>query len=98
MEFKGTKGEWRYSKQHECITTSRVGIVESSKTICNLNTLVSFDYSCVELEKNAKLIAAAPELLEALQGIVNQLDNEHTSEYMDDLWEKGAKAIYKALK
>lgn len=37
MEFKGTKGIARYSKEHDCITVSKEGIVEGSKRIATIN-------------------------------------------------------------
>jgi len=50
-----------------------------------------------EMDANAKLIAAAPELLEALINLVNQIENEHVSEFMDEFSEQADKAIIKAL-
>ena len=61
MEFKGTKGKWRYSKEHDCITTSPQGIVEGSKIICQIKPNVSFDDTGKEAEANALLISKAPE-------------------------------------
>ena len=65
-EFKGTKGKWRYSNEFQCITVSKKGVIEGSKTICDISNCVGFDYSGKEFNANAKLIAAAPELLKAL--------------------------------
>lgn len=66
METKFTKGKWRHSKEHECITTSERGIVEGSKVICGISKYPSFDYSGVEAEANALLISKAPEMFEML--------------------------------
>ena len=67
METKFTKGKWRHSKEHECITTSERGIVEGSKVICGISKYPSFDYSGVEAEANALLISKAPEMFEMLE-------------------------------
>ena len=75
-EFKGTKGEWRYSDEFQCITVSKKGVIEGSKTICDISTHVGFDYSGKEFNANAKLIAAAPELLKALQTCLKRITNE----------------------
>lgn len=48
---------------------------------------------------NARLIAAAPELLEALQAFVNYVADDHNDTPMldnDALWEKAESAIAKA--
>lgn len=44
-----------------------------------------------EIEANAKLIAAAPDLLEALQEVVRISDRKHTA------WDKAKAAIIKAV-
>ena len=90
MEFKGTKGEWKavnleateyYTKRNE-IHYSNDGECVAEYVGC------PFD---------ATLIAAAPELLKALDDIINQLENEHCSDFMNEFSEKGKQAINKAL-
>jgi hypothetical protein len=76
VEFKGTKGDWRHSHEFDCITTSRPGIIEGSKTICNLNMSPSFDYSGQEARANAKLISKAPEMLQMIQILVDAIESE----------------------
>jgi hypothetical protein len=44
-----------------------------------------------------KVRKAAPDLLKALEDIINQLENEHCSEFMDEFADKGKEAIDKAL-
>lgn len=73
---KFTKGKWRYSSEHECITTSRLGIVEGSKTICEIKQAPSFDYSGNEAKANALLISKAPEMLEMLIDIKGYLGSD----------------------
>ena len=60
MDFKGSKGEWKISTRYkdEIIT-----IVSKSAYICDVD-------HHEQGEANAKLIAAAPELLEALQELL----------------------------
>lgn len=69
MNTKHTPGEWRYSEEYKLVTTSRIGIIEGSKTICELPTFGHKPEE--ETNANGLLIAAAPDLLEALQQLVN---------------------------
>lgn len=61
-----TKGNWRYSTEFSEVTTSKIGIIEGSKSICAIS---NFDKSKEEIETNGKLISAAPEMFEALKRV-----------------------------
>lgn len=66
--MKHTSGPWKYSKEN--------GVLE----IWNQNTFVArindrHKYHSVDDEANACLIASAPELLEALDGVIQILRN-----------------------
>lgn len=80
MEFKGTKGDWRICESELQVTDKGKSIVifskERKKTeikeypyamVCAISPLSLFNK---EDEANAKLIAAAPGLLEALQEVL----------------------------
>lgn len=88
LEFKGTKGKWveRYSNG----TTQ---IKKDKRLICEVyhNFEINNDD---ESEYNAKLIASAPDLLEALQEVRKHM-NAYIPEKVFDLVDK---AIEKALK
>ena len=89
MEFKGTKGEWY-------VVGSEPAEIATDKTsICFLGRQ---DYFNIDIEQraNAKLIAAAPELLEALQKSQKYLVELGTPESAQ-MYYKGMKAINKAL-
>jgi K+/H+ antiporter YhaU regulatory subunit KhtT len=64
MKFKGTKGEWttglypNLNHPHRTVLTT-----ENQKEICTIHL------DNIEVRANAKLIAAAPELLKELQKI-----------------------------
>ncbi len=100
-EFKGTKGEWIISWRNSDLV--EVKSLESiNKPICELDSYYFskrvFNYQ--ELEANAKLIAAAPELLEALIECLDatkELNDEHQDGW-DDTIEKAERVINKALK
>lgn len=67
-----SKDNWRFSIEHSCITTSRVGLVEGSKEICSLNTNKPED----ELLSNGMLIAAASDMLTALRIAVGLIERD----------------------
>ena len=106
LEFKGTKGEWTYSKNSSYIEVTKRIDENSNKSLSILVMLYeskgedrSLDSISLsdENEANAKLIASAPDLLEALQLLLHQLENEHLSEYSEPFIEKAKQAIEKAL-
>ena len=70
--MKHTQGKWEISKR----TPKAINIIGRSKTICNIRQDGRSGFKSLilqeEAEANAKLIAAAPELLEALNLIVNR--------------------------
>jgi hypothetical protein len=84
MEFKGTKGEWKICESFlENSKDNKNSVVIFSKDrehssikdypyamVCSISPLLSFNK---EDEANAKLIAAAPELLKALQLVASEL-------------------------
>ena len=94
LEFKGTKGSWKLGGN------TLDGILVSvrhpqNRDVC---TVWKYDDSFLEnqeAEANAKLIASAPDLLEALQELVNS-NPMHDGYHEKKL--KAIKAIEKALK
>jgi hypothetical protein len=102
-EFKGTKGEWEidYSRilGGDCEIVSIEVSNTDSKKVCNIwkkdahRNDQNQDYSTSKA--NAKLIAAAPDLLEALQLVREEYYG--TTNMDATLWNKVTKAIEKAL-
>lgn len=95
-KFKGTKGKWEYhlissnASVYHCIKS------KDGKTIC-LISLKEHLYS--EVECNAQLVAAAPELLGALIELVEVFNREKLSQsqFQSKAIEQAEKAINKAL-
>lgn len=65
---KVEKPKWRYSKEHNCITTSRPGIVEGSKIICDIRG------KGLKVDEQGYLISAAPELFQACKDMHKAMD------------------------
>lgn len=64
MDFKGTSGKWSAPNISKQEVNSYNGVAVAD---CSVSVMIPRE----EKEANAKLIAAAPELLEALQNIIN---------------------------
>lgn len=95
-EFKGTPGPWQIGS--ECISGDiRITNDDSSMVaIAEAKTGDGFLWSTLTIECNASLIAAAPDLLEALQWIQMAL-NRGTSMDVGIAQEKANAAIARAL-
>lgn len=63
MEFKGTKGNWVVKEMDDTFIENNEG-----KSILCIQHNGCYDYK--EMPYNAKLIASAPDLLEALQEVM----------------------------
>ena len=90
---KHTQGPWKRVSEHVC--TDRGG-ASIERTICSAlihhASLVATEQEIGEARANARLIAAAPELLEALKDLVRVKPTERNSPYI----EAAVKAIAKA--
>jgi len=86
MEFKGTKGEWKFNdvsmsgKPHYNVIGTALG---GKFKIANVPWVDGDKVDMQEALANAKLIAAAPELLEALQTIIGYNRQEAEDKYGD---------------
>jgi hypothetical protein len=74
---KITEGNWRFSTAFKTVTTSRPGILEGSKCICDLNTNVSHDENQGEVDANGHLISAAPKLLKTLEMFLEEAETQY---------------------
>ena len=90
MEFKGTKGEWKFDEFD-------VYVDFEDNEIGNLICLApeKFKPSMKNWKANAQLIATAPELLKALQDVISSLGGEY--DINDDVYKQSIKVINKAL-
>ncbi len=94
-EFKGTPGPW---------TGKDVGICKQDDAGLQLGFIMTFnDERRAECAANAHLIAAAPELLEALQELLNEYESIVSHEFnsscldVDPDYLRAKAAIVKAL-
>ena len=91
METKHTKGEWALRNpiaEYNAYSNMWCCAIQYGEDIGQM----IFGKTKEEAEANAKLIAAAPELLEALIEVVRISDRKH------DAWDKAKQAINKATK
>jgi len=89
-KFKGTPAPWNVEKL-EKLTASGSYFLESSQGC------VGTVWASSEQESNAHLIAAAPELLEALQEAVYWFDSNILDGVQQQTLDKAKQAINKAL-
>ena len=102
-EFKGTPGPWRVSEKRGDLIDIRHNSNGIGAISLNLAHVVARQSWLKEAEANAKLIAAAPELLEACLRLRNQLyaagydSKENSLNPTEDLLFQTEQAIAKAL-
>jgi len=106
LEFKGTKGEWyqmgTVGNIEDGFDSSIEIRTENQLAICKMEFGGFMQSLSEEVEANAQLIAAAPDLLEALQRTVRDIDDIETTRDLKgteiSIRERAKKAIEKALK
>lgn len=93
METKHTKGEWLVEQIHE--DENIIHITLGGGYIDEIATLYGGGKQLIELRSNAKLIAAAPELLEALIDLTSSYRN-YINNGQEHLIKNALNAIKKA--
>lgn len=104
-EFNGTPGKWSFS--HSSASDASVACIEinSSESLHEIAYLQSTPsiiggYNQTSFDKtiaNAHLIAAAPDLLNALQAMLNKAYKQNWNDHYPDEVSKAHSAISKAL-
>jgi len=59
-----SSGVWRFSSEGGEVTTSRLGVLEGSKRVCDVS---AFSKTREEVQANGRALAAVPEMLDALE-------------------------------
>jgi hypothetical protein len=94
-EFKGTAGEW--SVRFADAITVRDDKDNQLAILTHVRTRTGGRRECAEVEANARLIAAAPALLEALQELADMAEKcDSWESFPSDPIEKARAAIAKA--
>ena len=96
-EFKGTPGPWRVSEKRGDLIDIRHNNNGIGAISLNLAHVVARQSWLKEAEANAKLIAAAPELLEALQKMVSKAYKQNWNDAYPEELQSAQAAINKAL-
>lgn len=97
MKTKHTPGPWKFVKtiQHPEEKDQAVSFIQTSKTCYDLCFMKGF-FTEEEAEANARLIAAAPELLDTLESIVETLHQMRRDETVSGMLFIATQAIQKA--
>ena len=90
MNFKGTNQKWcvNSASKQEVNTFNGISISDCSKSVM---------ISTEEKEANAQLISAAPDLLEALNELLELLEENKPNFYLLGHYRKAKRAIEKAV-
>ena len=95
IDTKHTPGPWRVFEHSWCDTS--IGAPGTSNAICRLDinhaTEESQEADEAQMAANARLIAAAPELLEALQRLSAQCERLRMAWQLESDAEKTARAV-----
>ena len=96
-EFKGTPGPWRVSEKRGDLIDIRHENNEPGAMSLNLAQVVARQSWLKEAEANARLIAAAPELLAALIKCADALDGVSCQSWCGQIIDEARAEIAKAL-
>ena len=96
-EFKGTPGPWRVSEKRGDLIDIRHNDNGIGAISLNLAHVIARQSWLKEAEANANLIAAAPELLEALQKMVSKAYKQNWNDAYPEELQSAQAAINKAL-
>lgn len=94
-EFKGTTGEWK--AVHYSPWSNKVTTVDGYEIADVYDGRCNGVFSITEAEANAQLIAAAPELLNALQALMDGVANLPPLTAIEGVLEKQYKQAEKAI-
>lgn len=95
-EFKGTPGPWFASKTDRCVGPLSRDDDQSYAMMIPV-AWVELDVDPCRQQANANLIAAAPDLLEALKAMLSKAYKQNWNDQYPDEVSKSQEAISKAL-
>jgi hypothetical protein len=96
MEKKYTPGPWKIDPIGDKLDTDTIEIFAGNKWVADAKGVHVGPLRGEEVRANAHLIAAAPELLEVLENIIEGLDEAHYPTSMNEYIKKAKQAIKKA--
>ena len=97
LQFKGTKGQWHKATKRGGIGTL-IGVTRNNfQSLCEILYPGGYSMTKEEVEANANLVSAAPDLLDALVEVAQLLEEHEPNWYLRKHYNLITSALNKAF-